>query len=136
MLLKNIKKMLNITFLKKKLSIKLTELINRYNKLKVQTFNEIEIVKKKNQQQQKFLNKFIGIKVLKNKIKNNKLLQLSNIRLKKKINTFLELNKHRLKKKINKQLEVDGNKLKVGFGWFVLVMGMYILIQQLAFPLK
>jgi uncharacterized membrane protein YfcA len=32
--------------------------------------------------------------------------------------------------------KVDGNKLKVGFGWFVLVMGMYILIQQLAFPLK
>lgn len=32
--------------------------------------------------------------------------------------------------------KVDGNKLKVGFGWFVLVMGMYILIQQLAFPSK
>lgn len=32
--------------------------------------------------------------------------------------------------------KVDGNKLKVGFGWFVLVMGMYILIQQLAFPMK
>jgi uncharacterized membrane protein YfcA len=32
--------------------------------------------------------------------------------------------------------KVDGNKLKVGFGWFVLVMGIYILIQQLAFPLK
>jgi uncharacterized membrane protein YfcA len=35
---------------------------------------------------------------------------------------------------LSKQL--DGNKLKVGFGWFVLVMGMYILIQQLAFPMK
>ena len=32
--------------------------------------------------------------------------------------------------------KVDGNKLKVGFGWFVLVMGIYILVQQLAFPLK
>jgi uncharacterized membrane protein YfcA len=32
--------------------------------------------------------------------------------------------------------QVDGDKLKVGFGWFVLVMGMYILIQQLAFPMK
>ena len=32
--------------------------------------------------------------------------------------------------------KVDGNKLKVGFGWFVLVMGIYILIQQLAFPIK
>jgi hypothetical protein len=32
--------------------------------------------------------------------------------------------------------KVDGNKLKVGFGWFVLVMGIYILIQQLAFPLR
>lgn len=32
--------------------------------------------------------------------------------------------------------KVDGNKLKVGFGWFVLVMGMYILIQQLAFPMN
>ena len=32
--------------------------------------------------------------------------------------------------------KVDGAKLKVGFGWFVLVMGIYILIQQLAFPLK
>jgi len=32
--------------------------------------------------------------------------------------------------------KVDGNKLKVGFGWFVLVMGIYILIQQIAFPLK
>ena len=32
--------------------------------------------------------------------------------------------------------KVDGNKLKIGFGWFVLVMGIYILVQQLAFPLK
>lgn len=32
--------------------------------------------------------------------------------------------------------KVDGDKLKVGFGWFVLVMGIYILIQQIAFPLK
>lgn len=32
--------------------------------------------------------------------------------------------------------KVDGNKLKVGFGWFVLVMGIYILVQQLAFPMK
>ncbi|RXK47630.1 sulfite exporter TauE/SafE family protein [Aquirufa rosea] len=31
---------------------------------------------------------------------------------------------------------VDSDKLKRGFGWFVLVMGVYILIQQLAFPLK
>jgi uncharacterized membrane protein YfcA len=27
--------------------------------------------------------------------------------------------------------KVDGNKLKVGFGWFVLVMGAYILISQI-----
>jgi uncharacterized membrane protein YfcA len=32
--------------------------------------------------------------------------------------------------------KVDGDKLKVGFGWFVLVMGIYILIQQLAFPMN
>ena len=32
--------------------------------------------------------------------------------------------------------KVDGDKLKVGFGWFVLVMGVYILVQQLAFPIK
>jgi uncharacterized membrane protein YfcA len=32
--------------------------------------------------------------------------------------------------------KLDGTKLKVGFGWFVLVMGIYILIQQLAFPMK
>ena len=31
--------------------------------------------------------------------------------------------------------KVDGEKLKVGFGWFVLVMGVYILVQQIAFPL-
>ncbi|MHA8064510.1 sulfite exporter TauE/SafE family protein [Aquirufa aurantiipilula] len=31
---------------------------------------------------------------------------------------------------------VDNDKLKRGFGWFVLIMGIYILIQQLAFPLK
>jgi uncharacterized membrane protein YfcA len=31
---------------------------------------------------------------------------------------------------------IDGHKLKAGFGWFVLVMGIYILIQQLAFPIK
>jgi uncharacterized membrane protein YfcA len=32
--------------------------------------------------------------------------------------------------------KLDGTKLKVGFGWFVLVMGIYILIQQVAFPMK
>jgi uncharacterized membrane protein YfcA len=32
--------------------------------------------------------------------------------------------------------KVDGNKLKVGFGWFVLIMGIYILVQQFAFPIK
>ncbi len=32
--------------------------------------------------------------------------------------------------------KLDGNKLKVGFGWFVLVMGIYILIQQVVFPMK
>jgi len=32
--------------------------------------------------------------------------------------------------------KIDGNKLKVGFGWFVLIMGVYILVQQLAFPIK
>ena len=30
---------------------------------------------------------------------------------------------------------VDGNSLKKGFGWFVLVMGLYIILQQLFFPL-
>jgi len=27
---------------------------------------------------------------------------------------------------------IDGQKLKVGFGWFVLVMGAYILVRELA----
>jgi uncharacterized membrane protein YfcA len=31
--------------------------------------------------------------------------------------------------------KVDGPKLKRGFGWFVLVMGIYIIVQQLFFPL-
>ena len=31
---------------------------------------------------------------------------------------------------------VDGESLKRGFGWFVLVMGVYIILQQLFFPLK
>jgi uncharacterized membrane protein YfcA len=30
---------------------------------------------------------------------------------------------------------IDGNKLKIGFGWFVLVMGLYIIVQQLFFPI-
>ena len=30
---------------------------------------------------------------------------------------------------------IDGNQLKKGFGWFVLVMGLYIIIQQLFFPI-
>ena len=30
--------------------------------------------------------------------------------------------------------KIDGNKLKKGFGWFVLIMGLYILAQQLFFP--
>jgi hypothetical protein len=30
---------------------------------------------------------------------------------------------------------IDGDKLKKGFGWFVLVMGVYIIVQQLFFPL-
>ena len=29
--------------------------------------------------------------------------------------------------------KIDGNKLKKGFGWFVLIMGLYILAQQLFF---
>jgi hypothetical protein len=29
--------------------------------------------------------------------------------------------------------KIDGNKLKKGFGWFVLVMGIYILVKELAF---
>lgn len=31
--------------------------------------------------------------------------------------------------------KVDGPRLKRGFGWFVLVMGVYIIVQQLFFPL-
>jgi uncharacterized membrane protein YfcA len=31
--------------------------------------------------------------------------------------------------------KIDGDKLKRGFGWFVLVMGVYIIVQQLFFPL-
>jgi uncharacterized membrane protein YfcA len=31
---------------------------------------------------------------------------------------------------------VDGNSLKKGFGWFVLVMGVYIILQQVFFPLR
>ncbi|MFM7720699.1 MAG: sulfite exporter TauE/SafE family protein [Sediminibacterium sp.] len=30
---------------------------------------------------------------------------------------------------------IDGNKLKIGFGWFVLVMGFFIIAQQLFFPI-
>jgi uncharacterized membrane protein YfcA len=30
---------------------------------------------------------------------------------------------------------IDGNKLKTGFGWFVLVMGLYVIVQQLFFPI-
>ena len=30
--------------------------------------------------------------------------------------------------------KMDGTKLKKGFGWFVLVMGIYIIIKELAFP--
>jgi uncharacterized membrane protein YfcA len=30
--------------------------------------------------------------------------------------------------------KVDGAKLKKGFGWFVLVMGVYIIIKELYFP--
>jgi uncharacterized membrane protein YfcA len=30
--------------------------------------------------------------------------------------------------------KVDGNKLKKGFGWFVLVMGFYIIMKELFFP--
>jgi uncharacterized membrane protein YfcA len=29
--------------------------------------------------------------------------------------------------------KIDGDKLKTGFGWFVLVMGIYILIKELFF---
>ena len=31
--------------------------------------------------------------------------------------------------------KIDGDSLKKGFGWFVLVMGIYIIVQQLFFPL-
>lgn len=31
--------------------------------------------------------------------------------------------------------KVDGNNLKKAFGWFILIMGLYIIIQQLFFPL-
>jgi uncharacterized membrane protein YfcA len=30
--------------------------------------------------------------------------------------------------------KIDGAALKKGFGWFVLVMGIYIIIKELAFP--
>lgn len=30
--------------------------------------------------------------------------------------------------------KVDGNKLKKGFGWFVLLMGIYIIVKELFFP--
>lgn len=30
--------------------------------------------------------------------------------------------------------KIDGNKLKKGFGWFVLIMGIYIIIKELLFP--
>ena len=30
--------------------------------------------------------------------------------------------------------KIDGNKLKKSFGWFVLIMGLYIIAQQLFFP--
>ena len=30
---------------------------------------------------------------------------------------------------------IDGNQLKKGFGWFVLVMGLYVIVQQLFFPI-
>ena len=29
--------------------------------------------------------------------------------------------------------KIDGNKLKKGFGWFVLVMGVYIILNELFF---
>jgi uncharacterized membrane protein YfcA len=32
--------------------------------------------------------------------------------------------------------KLDSNKLKVGFGWFVLIMGVFILVQQVAFPIQ
>lgn len=30
--------------------------------------------------------------------------------------------------------KIDGDKLKKGFGWFVLVMGVYIIVKELLFP--
>lgn len=30
--------------------------------------------------------------------------------------------------------KIDGDKLKKGFGWFVLVMGIYIIVKELLFP--
>ena len=30
--------------------------------------------------------------------------------------------------------KIHGNKLKKGFGWFVLIMGIYIIIKELFFP--
>lgn len=30
--------------------------------------------------------------------------------------------------------KVDGNKLKKGFGWFVLIMGVYIIVKEIFFP--
>jgi len=30
--------------------------------------------------------------------------------------------------------KIDGDKLKKGFGWFVLVMGLYIILSQVFFP--
>jgi hypothetical protein len=30
--------------------------------------------------------------------------------------------------------KIDGNKLRKGFGWFVLVMGIYIIIKEIFFP--
>ena len=30
---------------------------------------------------------------------------------------------------------IDGNQLKKGFGWFVLVMGLYVIVEQLFFPI-
>jgi len=35
--------------------------------------------------------------------------------------------------KLSKRM--DGNQLKIGFGWFVLMMGLYIIAQQLFFPI-
>ncbi len=32
--------------------------------------------------------------------------------------------------------KVDNNRLKIGFAWFVLAMGIYILVQQIALPSK